>query len=1258
MSRLLDPNRDALPGDVQPPVPPPVSTATSTPRPIARKAQPETGVGLTNEERAYLQKFDERYNIDPDAARREQQIAALQLEEQKNMEAVNQFLLKERPQVVGSVTGEKLGQAIKGETGSSVASIALGVAAGFERIINIAPNIWNTIVRATGADASNLQATLGLAKTALDQQEGLPKAAGKMIEAATPVLVAGFGGAGAVGQAAAQVGSSLITAASADPEDSTLTESLRGTALEKVGIVGTVIDAVATHPDSTEPERRWKIFLEDLGLGAVVAGAVGLWRGARSTGKRLGDAANGKPNPVDIVVDEKAAARVAEDQTQRAAQAAAEGEIQAAGQMEFDMSVPELTEAVVENANQYVVRESLNIGFVPDQVMESAKKFDEVFNDTGANAGNVNFSESVARLARVIGEQPQGRGPMTFKQIAEMGEEYAQDVEFIAKALGREAGDIYNAEATSGVSQIINNLFEDMYQQAQTGAFDTPEGLAKFAEYTSNIERFMNILEGNASEQGRSLSMNASRARMLEAGDTAVMRQVENQAAAGIMLQRIKASGGVQEIRNMRELVQEALEAARRTGAEIDEMTGAVKMMSKFQRLKDGLIYYRTSNLLTSPFTTMRAFTETSTAMLGRQLQNINNAAITTAMQMTGRDTGLDPMNWSRAWNEFIGAAQAAGEGARAAWGALKTGKSNSPVIRADLNELRPTAIQIDESGKEGYGLFMSKVFNQVGLANDIAGRRLLLGVDSLMGTMTYRGYIRGVALQRAASLAGDAKAEFVQNFINNPPKEIHEAAVNIAQQMGNSNKPTGWIGKFVANPIGGGMSDHPVTRDIAKLLFPFGNTRGASLENGLAKFPVANLLVRRVRDDLTSGDPARVTKVISESMVGIEAMGIMWGLFESGLLTPVGTQDQRVLNQLSSQDGWKPGAIYVPGVGYKEVPNVQALQVPLRMASMLYQYAKSDTSEDELGELTATAGAVMMQMFNTTDILGVVGTIQDMVDAASAGDDKKFASATSVFTSSFATSFVPFQPTGRAVNQMLLDPEVKDYKSFADFTRQLEARIYATVPGLSPRVPPKRNIFGEPVFIQRGFSADYADVATEDKKNLATLQAMRELTDYASMIPSTVPLAKLSISEMNRSVPLLDPRGNPIPNMQVKLTPQEYDEMTFMAGQVKIQGMTLSEALHDMLIGGKASLDVGGNGLDTAAATYIKRFHKDGEMSAEAYGIIVGAINSTISRFRGVAYDEFSRRPDVRQRGAEQLRAADKLAKKNLESIITYGGE
>lgn len=1470
MARLLDPNRDALPGDLQQPVAPPTApTATSTPRPI-RREQPEAGNGLTPEEQAYLQKFDARYGIDPNAARREQEIANLQAEEAKNMEAVNQFLLKERPQMVGQVAGERLGQAIKESTGSSVATVALGVAAGFERIVNIAPNVWNSVVRATGADADNLQATLGFAKSALDQQEGLPKAAGKMLEAATPALVAGFGGATVIGQAVAQVGSSLITAASADPEDSTLSEHLRGTSLEKVGIVGSVIDAVATHPDSTEPERRWKIFLEDLGMGAVVSGAVALWRGARSAGKRLGDAAKGTPNPVDVVVEESAAARVATEAEQRAAQSVRQGEQQAAGQMEFDFEAaakegvpaeaippqgttavtetleesgqiplgdvgtmpapnrfgddqtfamdmvsnarevlpdlsahlenigptthvledgteytvkavpwvdaidgklkvlvtaskadgsyvgsvylypemigrespalasgltqvseqyrrqgvasalyqyvdnyigtlhpslyhtqrgknlwgnrvkpptveaqtdfvteqamarglapqptqisfdsPELQAAIVKNADDYVRKEAESLGFTQEQAMEAGKKFDDTFNDTNFDSTNVGYTETVARLARVIAEQPQGRGPMTFREIADMGEEYAKDVEFIAEALGREAGDIYNAEATSGVSQIINNLVEDLFQKAQSGLLDdTPDGLAKFAEASANIERFMNILSGNASEQGRSLSINASRARMYEAGDAAVVRQVDNQAAAAIMLKRIRESGGVQEVKNMRQLVVDAIEEVRRTGAEIDEVTGAVTQMSKFQRIKDGLIYYRTSNLLTSPFTTGRAAVETSAAMFGRQLQNITNAAITSVMEKVGMDVGQDPMTWTRAYNEFLGMVTSVNEGFSAGWKSIRTGKSNSPVIRADLNELRPTAIQIDESGKEGYGLFMAKTLNNVGLANDLAGRRMLLGLDSLMGTMTYRGYIRGVAYNRAMHLAGDEKAAFLKSFMENPPKDVHEAAVDIAQQMGNSNKPTGWVGKFVANPIGGGVTDHPVTRDIAKLLFPFGNTRGASLENGLAKFPVANLLVKRVRDDLFSGDPARRTKAISESMVGIEAMGAIWGLFEMGVLTPVGTQDQRVLNQLHSEDGWRPGSIYIPGMGYKELPNVQALQVPLRMASLLYQYAKADTTEDDLGEMAAVGMAVTMQMFRPTDILGVVGTLNDMLEAAESGDSKKFDKVAAAFTAQFATSFVPFQPTGRAATQMLLDPEVKDFKSYADFTKQLEARIYATVPGLSERVPPKRNIFGEPVFIQRGTSLDYADVATENKKNLATLQAMRELSDYASMIPTTESMPKLSITEMSRGVPLYGAGKTPVPNMTVKLTPDEYDRMTFLAGNIKIQGLTLSEALHEMLIGGKASLDVGGNGLDTAAAAYIKRFHKDGEMTAEAYGVVVGAINNTINRFRGVAIDQIARSPEVRQRGVEQLRAADRLAKKNLDSIITYGGE
>ena len=102
-----------------------------------------------------------------------------------------------------------------------------------------------------------------------------------------------------------------------------------------------------------------------------------------------------------------------------------------------------------------------------------------------------------------------------------------------------------------------------------------------------------------------------------------------------------------------------------------------------------------------------------------------------------------------------------------------------------------------------------------------------------------------------------------------------------------------------------------------------------------------------------------------------------------------------------------------------------------------------------------------------------------------------------------------------------------------------------------------------------------------------------------------------------------------------------------------------MSEALHDLLIGGKASLDLGGDGLDTSAAHHIKEQLKTGRgMGAEGYATVMAAVKQIISLYRNKALAEMSQEPDVKRRGLEIIKASNTTADKRLDNIIKYGGQ
>ena len=256
MSRLmLDPATDSLPGEYNPPK---QQEATKTPagsikRAVPTRQQAAPAQGLTREEQAYLQKLQEQKGLNFDAARREQEMAALIENEKKNMEAVNAILLQEPTPAVGGKAGRAFGKAVKDITtirptdepgtktlkyqASSLFNMTFGaLGTAVERSLNILPNAYNMILRGFNLPAEGslgVQANLEFVKEAMSQQEdGITKAAGQMLGAAAPTIIAASTGAGLPAMAAAQLGSSAITAFSSDPDDATLSTMLKGSALE------------------------------------------------------------------------------------------------------------------------------------------------------------------------------------------------------------------------------------------------------------------------------------------------------------------------------------------------------------------------------------------------------------------------------------------------------------------------------------------------------------------------------------------------------------------------------------------------------------------------------------------------------------------------------------------------------------------------------------------------------------------------------------------------------------------------------------------------------------------------------------------------------------------------------------------------------------------------------------------------------------------------------------------------------------------
>ena len=422
-----------------------------------------------------------------------------------------------------------------------------------------------------------------------------------------------------------------------------------------------------------------------------------------------------------------------------------------------------------------------------------------------------------------------------------------------------------------------------------------------------------------------------------------------------------------------------------------------------------------------------------------------------------------------------------------------------------------------------------------LGRAVDLVGEvirlpgRALIASDEFFKAINYRMELRAQVFRQATreGLEGDALVSRMTQLVAEPPRTIKAAAEGHAfyQTFNQELGPTGQAFMSFAN-------SHPAIR----LILPFIRTPTNIFKYSLERMPVLNLLLSGVRDDLRLGGVRRDLALAKTALGGL-VMGTAGVLAASGMITGDGPHDP-VLRKRLQETGWQPYSLKI-GHTYYSYNRLDPLGALLGIAANIGEL-RAELPQADLDQVSMAAVLGTMEAMTSKSYLQGLSSV---LDAIRSPDQKGLN-----YLRSLARSLIP---AGVAGIERSLDPTVREVHGLLDEMR-------ARVPGYSADLPPRRNLWGEPIILEGGLGPDlispiYTNTLTDDPVSTEIVRQRVAL--------------KLPEKVIGGSAPPRSPFAGERASHGVVLTPAEYDLYVRLAGnQLKLQGQGLHDRLAELI--------------------------------------------------------------------------------------------
>lgn len=653
-------------------------------------------------------------------------------------------------------------------------------------------------------------------------------------------------------------------------------------------------------------------------------------------------------------------------------------------------------------------------------------------DDTAAqniNLNNIDSVEEIDNLIRNVGEQDAPkinearREVITLQETEKLADDLGMSV---ADLLDRRKGQAFNAEQAVAARKIMVASAENLFELSKKAATGSDEEVALFARAMSQHRAIQAQVSGLTAEAGRALGSFRISAKSADAQTRAI-----NEA--------LNAGGGVESIKDIAAMV-----------SQFDEVGQLNTMLKKGATGREMIFEAWINGLLSSP-TTHAVNMLSNAIVMGWSVGERKVAS------MIGKGLGSNSINDGEVVGQLFGIIQGGKDGMKLAWHAIKTGEASDPLQKVEQQQFRRiTAENLNLTGVPG------RFADFIGETVRVPGRLLTAG-DELFKTIGYRMELNAQAFRTAKNegLEGNELAARITSIINNPPENIHLAAIDAGRYQ-TFTKELGERGKSVQAVL----QKNPE----ARIIVPFLRTPTNIMKWVGERTPLAPLS-SSVRAEIKAGG-ARRDMALAKISTGSMLMALSADYAMSGNLTGGGPRNPQMRN-LQRATGWQPYSIRVGDnyYAYSRLDPVGAfIGLSADITEIMGQTTEADTMDLVMSAVTATAQNVTSKTY-----LSGVAEFFDMMGSISA-DPESANKQAKKWVERLAGSVVP---SGVAQINRTLNPELKA-------TQGILEKIQSRIPGWSDSLPPRRNIFGEPIVLSGGLGPDIMSpiYTSSDKKD------------------------------------------------------------------------------------------------------------------------------------------------------------------------------
>ena len=720
------------------------------------------------------------------------------------------------------------------------------------------------------------------------------------------------------------------------------------------------------------------------------------------------------------------------------------------------------------------------------------------------------IAEAADRNAPLIEESR--RGTISNEQLKGLAADLNMEQDIVRAVLERESGGVLRPEVILGARQVLNASADRVLQlgkKISTGGATDIERL-QFRRQVQFHDEYQRQFMGARAETGRALNA------------FGIPTGIENEPM------RLKALQ--QAVDTMHGADTDAMAAM---VAQLDSAEGIGRFTREYSRSRVAGVLQELfiNSLLSGPkthiinaqgnalFSMMNVFETAVAARLGKMLPGADHVEIGEASAILfGQMTGFrDAMRV---------AAKAFREG-RALDAAMKyTGHTDRAISTANLfrdSQPHPS---------------VASALDLVGAAIRLPTERVMAPTDEFFKMMAFRGelarnaYLHAMDVTQSKVMTEDEIAQVIKDFMENPPQRVLSVAEDQVQMM-TFQEPLGPI----ASKWQAALSKTPGAFFIA----PFIKTPVNIFKAGLMERSPLALFSEKVRRDIAGGGRARDMALAKLSM-GSLTVGTVAVMAASGSITGGGPQNPDARRALEA-DGWQPYSFAIPNedgtVTYQSYARAEPLAYVIGATADAVEVGAyldyDDETKDEAQATNDALAAVVAGVANNTMSKTFLQGVADFSEAMA--DPKRYMTQ---FLTSTGTALIPYSSFRRQAAQ-IDDPVIREAWTLTD-----KLTVASGIPGWSEKAPPRRDVFGEPMYRKGG-------------SLMGVMSPFPESTTKADPVMDEV----LSVMNQTRTVPVAMP-GRRVENL--KLTVEEYDELvTYSRRDPLPDGLTFKEHLQDL---------------------------------------------------------------------------------------------